>query len=357
MSKAALRVIRPGLHTTVQDLGRFGAQRLGIPVSGALDATALRAANIVVGNEQTVAGLEIAVMGPTIEIEAESVRVAASGLGARLHIETADGTLREIPQLHSVRLRRGDRMRLAAASGGSVAYLAIEGGLALRPFMGSLSTYVRGGFGGLEGRALAAGDHLPLALETTEERTEMSLQNVDLRPASEARVVLGPQDDYFGAAAIETLLGTVYTVSREADRMGVRLEGHPLEHRKGYNIVSDGIAPGSIQVPGSRLPIILLADRQTAGGYPKIATVISADLPAVGRLLPGMVLRFRSVSLAEAHRARQQLEGGVAGLRARLTSVPNDGPDLDRLYDSNLVSGVIDAAAANPAGPASGDAQ
>ncbi|MGD9804606.1 MAG: biotin-dependent carboxyltransferase family protein [Hyphomicrobiaceae bacterium] len=343
MSNAALRVVQPGLHTTVQDLGRIGAQHLGIPVAGALDPIALRSGNVVVGNAQGTAGLEIAVMGPVLEIEAESVRVAVSGLGSRLAIEAADGTTREIPPLQSVRLVCGDRVRVAAAAGSSVAYLAIEGGLALPPFMGSLATYVRGGFGGFEGRALAAGDRIPLVNDTVEARAEMRLTGIDLAPATEVRVILGPQDDYFTSEAVERFLLAPYTVSREADRMGLRLEGEALEHSKGYNIVSDGIAPGSIQVPGSRLPIILLADRQTAGGYPKIATVISADIAATGRLLPGSTFRFRAISLAEAQASRRRLEDDMANLAARLSTVRPDGPDLERLYDSNLVSGVVDA--------------
>jgi len=344
MSAAALRVIQPGLHTTIQDLGRVGFQHLGIPVSGALDPIALRAANVVVGNPQDTAGLEIAVMGPVLEIEAESTRVAVAGLGSRLVIEAADGAHRDIPPLQSARLARGDRIRIMAASNSAVTYLAIEGGLAVQPFLGSLSTYVRGGFGGMDGRALLAGDRLPLAAETVDSRAEMQLAGFDLAPASEARVILGPQDDYFEPDAIENLTGTPYAVSREADRMGIRLEGEPLPHSKGYNIVSDGIAPGSIQVPGSRLPIILLADRQTVGGYPKIASIISADLAAIGRLLPGMSLRFRIVTIAEAQTARRQLEQAMASLAARLIAVRPDGPDLDRLYDSNLISGVIDGA-------------
>jgi biotin-dependent carboxylase-like uncharacterized protein len=343
MSSAALRVVQPGLHTTVQDLGRVGAQHLGIPVAGALDAIALRCANVVVGNAQGTAGFEIAVMGPVLEVEAESVRLAVSGLGSRLNVESADRTAREIPPLQSARLVRGDRVRVTAASGSSVAYIAIEGGLALPPFMGSLATYVRGGFGGFEGRALAAGDRIPLVNDTADVRAEMRLAGIDLSPATEIRVILGPQDDYFTSEAIEKFLQSPYTVSREADRMGLRLEGEMLEHSKGYNIVSDGIAPGSIQVPGSRLPIILLADRQTAGGYPKIATVISADIAAAGRLLPGNTLRFRAVSLAEAQMSRRRLEDEMANLATRLSAVRPDGPDLDRLYDSNLVSGVIDA--------------
>jgi len=343
MTGGVLRVIQPGLHTTVQDIGRIGSQRLGIPVSGALDPLALRAANVVVGNPQSTAGLEIAVMGPALELETESARVAVAGQGARLVHEPANGSSpKEIAQLQSVRLTKGDRVRVSAATDSSVAYLAIQGGLALAPFMGSLSTYVRGGFGGFNGRALSVGDCLPLHDETAEASAEVSLSQFDLSPPAIVRVVLGPQDDYFSQETIAIFLSSSYTISREADRMGLRLDGQPLEHSKGYNIVSDGIAPGSIQVPGSCLPIILLADRQTTGGYPKIATVISADLAGVGRLRPGARIGFDRVSLAEALSARRQLEQEMASLASRLKEVRPDGPDLDRLYDSNLISGVLD---------------
>lgn len=343
MSPHAFRVIQPGLHTTVQDLGRVGSQRLGIPVSGALDSLALRAANVVVGNAQNTAGLEIAVLGPVLEVETSSVRVAVAGDGARLTVQRTDGSSREVAALESTRLIQGDRLRVTASTGGSVAYLAIEGGLALPPFLGSLATYVRGGFGGLEGRALAAGDALTLVRGEVESRQELRLPGFELAPVSEIRVILGPQDDYFSATAIRDFLSMPYTVTQDADRMGLRLEGAKLEHAKGYNIVSDGIAPGSIQVPGSGQPIVLLSDRQTTGGYPKIATVASADLAALGRVRPGMVLRFRSVTVADAQAARRSLEARMANLAGALVAVRPEGPDLERLYDANLVSGVAHA--------------
>jgi biotin-dependent carboxylase-like uncharacterized protein len=342
---AALKVIQPGLMTTVQDLGRTGYQRLGIPVSGVLDPIALRAANALVGNPTGTAGLEIAMAGPVLEVEAESVRVALVGTGDGLVVERAGGGTRKVPPLESVRLLRGDRLRVGATGRSAVACLAVEGGFALRPFLGSLSTYTRGGFGGLDGRTLQPGDRLPLALGSAPARAEVRLSGIDLAPAATVRLVLGPQDDYFSAETIAALAAGTYTVTREADRMGLRLEGPPLPHANGYNIVSDGIAPGSIQVPGSCQPIVLLADRQTTGGYPKIAAVISADLAAVGRLLPGMAVRFAIVTLAEAQAARRAQEADVGAFAARLETVRPDGPDLERLYDSNLVSGVVCAVA------------
>jgi biotin-dependent carboxylase-like uncharacterized protein len=335
-----LLVVQPGLMTTVQDLGRRGYQRLGIPVSGALDTTALRAANVVVGNPQETACLEMAVMGPVLEVHAPAVRIALAGEGAELAVETPAGEILQVPALQSVRLVEGDRLKISRMGASAVAYLSIEGGLDLPRFMGSLSTYPRGGFGGYEGRALAAGDQLPLRLAEAPKRPEQRLGGFDLGPAQGVRVVLGPQDDYFSPEAIAAFLAGTYTVSRDADRMGVRLEGPPVAHAKGYNIVSDGIAPGSIQVPGSRQPIVLLSDRQTTGGYPKIATVISADLPALGRVRPGMAIRFEAIGVAAAQELRRAFEARMAGLATELEVVRGEGVDVERLYDANLISGV-----------------
>ncbi len=344
MTTAALKVIQPGISTTVQDLGRTGRQRFGIPVSGAADPIALRAANIVVGNAEATAGLEIVLAGPTLEVAADSVRVAIAGGNAELEVHRADGTdpIR-VRGLQSVRLARGDRVKAGASGGSVVAYLAIEGGLDIPPFQSSLSTYVRGGFGGLAGRALSAGDRLPLRQASAPERAEVRLQGLELMPSQRIRIVLGPQDDYFTEEALRVLTGSPYTVSREADRMGFRLDGPALKHAKGFNIVSDGIAPGAIQVPGNGQPIILLADRQTTGGYPKIATVASVDLPALGRAGPGTVLRFEAIGVEEAQALRRAQEAEMAGLAARLSPVEAPSVNLARLFSENLISGVADA--------------
>lgn len=338
-----LKVIQPGLQTTVQDLGRFGHQKLGIPVSGALDTTALRAANIVVGNAPGTAGLEMAMTGPTLEVGTDSVRVAVAGGSTELQITTSSGETRQVKGLESVHLRQGDRIKIAGISGSAVAYLAIEGGLDLPAFLGSLSTYVRGGFGGLEGRALRAGDLLPLTATKATEREERRLNKLNLAPLACVRVVLGPQHEDFTAEALEALASNDYTVTREADRMGLRLDGAKLVHSKGHNIVSDGIAPGAIQVPGNGLPIVLLADRQSTGGYPKIATVASADLPGLGRVAPGARIRFAVVTVAEAEAARRELESQITGFRTQLEAVRGLELDAARLMSANLISGVIDA--------------
>jgi biotin-dependent carboxylase-like uncharacterized protein len=327
--------------TTLQDLGRNGYQRLGIPVSGALDAVSLVAANAIVGNAPGTGALEIAYQGPTLVVEAESVRLAFAGGAAALEVLSVEEEPagRRLAPLQSARLRRGEALRVGALAGSALGYLAVEGGFAAAPVLGSQSTYARAGLGGFEGRALRAGDQLPLQRCEAEEREELTLPALDLAPPERIRVVFGPQDDCFTERGKRTLLRSTFRVSAASDRMGMRLEGPALEHSKGFNIVSDGIAPGSIQVPGNGLPIVLLADRQTTGGYPKIATVIAADLPALGRLAPGAKVAFAAVSIAEAEAAHRRHAARLAALPVRRT------PSFEAaaLLGSNLVSGVVSA--------------
>lgn len=335
-----LTVISPGFHTTVQDLGRIGWQDSGVPVSGALDTFSLRVANGLVGNAPGTAALEILLMGPTLEVAADSVRVALVGDAAKLDLLGENG--RAIPSGQSVTLRRGDRFRVGGLLSSACAYLAVEGGIAVPDFLGSASTYVRGGLGGFAGRALREGDALALAKPSVEDRAELRLRRMPEIDRDVVRVVLGPQDDYFDEANLASFLGAEWRISRDADRMGVRLEGPKLSHKAGYDIVSDGIVTGAIQVPGSGQPILLLADHQTTGGYPKIATVISADLPAVGRRRPGGIIRFAAVTVGEAEEYRRLQERDLAKLLAGLEPVTQEAAiDLDALYTRNLISGVV----------------
>ncbi|MBX9588092.1 MAG: biotin-dependent carboxyltransferase family protein [Hyphomonadaceae bacterium] len=342
--KPALRILAPGLMTTLQDLGRPGHQRLGIPVSGALDAVSLRAANLLVGNPPGAGALEIVYQGPAFVVEAESVRVAFAGGSAPIDVladETAPAGQRS-PGLQSLLLSRGQVLRIGALSASAVGYLAVEGGFDVPAALGSQSTFARAALGGFAGRALRAGDLLPLRQAQAEPREERMLPSLEVAPPRRFRVVFGPQDDYFSAAGKRTLQEGVFTVSPASDRMGMRLEGPALEHAKGYNIVSDGIAPGSIQVPGNGLPIVLLADRQTTGGYPKIATVISADLPALGRLAPGAKVAFEAVGVEAAEAAHRQLRADIDAIAQRIVGV-RAAIDEAKLLRANLVSGMVDA--------------
>jgi len=312
---AALNVVASSSIALLQDLGRTGQQRYGVPVSGALDWVSLRIANAVVGNPDGTAALELFYRGPTLEVAAGSARVVA--IGAASEVVTG-GTSRTVAAGQSVRLARGDRLTVGPCEGSLVAYLAVEGGFALAGDLGSLSTFPRAGLGGIDGRPIRKGDALPLALAGVPERAERRAPKWDLAPPARVRVVLGPQQDHFTERGLRTLLESTYTVSRQSDRMGMRLEGSPIEHARGFNIVSDGTAPGSIQVPGNGLPIVLLADRPTTGGYPKIATVASADVPALGRLRPGATIGFEATGVEEAEAARCELEERLGALRERL---------------------------------------
>jgi biotin-dependent carboxylase-like uncharacterized protein len=251
---------------------------------------------------------------------------------------------RRLALLESACLHRGQTVRIGALAGSAVAYLAVEGGFDIAPVLGSRSTYTRAAIGGFEGRALKAGDAIPLKLEAAPEREERLLPSLDLAPPKRFRVVLGPQEDYFTEAGIATLLSATYTVTPATDRMGMRLDGPKLEHAKGYNIVSDGIAPGSIQVPGNGLPIVLLADRQTTGGYPKIATVVSADMPALGRLVPGAKVAFEAVGIEAAEAAARQLAAELGSMADRIIPARREpAVDAAKLMGENLVSGMVDA--------------
>ena len=336
-----LTVRDPGLHTTLQDLGRFGSQRFGVPVAGALDTVTLRLANAVVGNPPGMAALEILVAGPTLEIEAAFVRIALGGTGAT--IEVIDGSERQtISAWHSVTLERGTVFRVGALPETVCAYLAVEGGFDACPILGSVSTYARSRIGGFEGRALRAGDTLPLARASATPGVEHALATpLDPGRNQPIRLVLGPQNEMFTAQARETLLTSAYTISNSADRMGVRLDGPALAHAGNSEIVSDGTAPGSIQVPGSGQPIVLLADRQTTGGYPKIATIISTDLPVLARRRPGDRVEFEAVDVAEALAIRTEHVRWLEGCATSIVTGRNPMVSLvELLYGENLISGV-----------------
>ncbi len=341
MTAAGLRVLAPGLHTTVQDLGRPGYQAIGVPPSGALDGFSLRLANALVRNALGAPALEILLSGPTLEVAADTVRVALVGTDASLAIGAE--TARILAAGQSVTLSRGEVFETIVGYGSACCYLAAEGGIAVPLVLGSASTYVRAAIGGFEGRALRHGDFVPLAVARASAGAELRLPSSMTATGDQPiRVVLGPQQECFTAAALAALLGGEFRISPSADRMGMRLDGPLLRHRGGWDIVSDAIATGAIQVPGSGQAILLLADHQTTGGYPKIATVVSADLPVVGRCRPGDTLRFTAVTVEAAEELCRDAEREVAALVARLEPVVDrEGFDLGSLYAGNLISGVV----------------
>ena len=338
----ALNVQSGGPFTTVQDLGRYGGQALGIPVCGALDPDALRIANALVGNPSGCAGLEIRFLGPTLQVDAESVRVALVGTSAPITIDGSEQT--SLPAGRSVTLERGTVFSIGPLRDSATAYLGVSGGFDLPYVFGSQSTFTPAGFGGLQGKAIAAGDKLPLTLDRVPPGQDLEvpapLTHDRSRPI---RVVLGPQDDYFTEEAIETFLHRPYKVDARSNRMAMRLEGPELAHVSEYNIPSDGIVTGAIQVPGHGLPIILLADRQTTGGYPKIATIISRDLPLLASAMPGDDLQFQAVAPEEAEKLHREREIELTAMLDGLVPAGTSHGDIERrLREHNLISGVVD---------------
>lgn len=298
---SSVRVIRGGMLTTIQDSGRWGYQSRGVPVAGPMDPVSHRLANALVGNDRGAATLEVTLLGPELEFEDERV-VAVTGADFEI---TLDGkpALAGAPFMVSAesRLRFGQRRR------GARAYLAIRGGVAVPPVLGSRATHLISAMGGVGGRALKAGDRLPLGVAEVMRPTAAPLADrlVPL-PAHPARlrVLPGPQADAFATEAFSALQSAPYTVGQQSDRMGFRLEGPPLAHARGADIISDATPLGVLQVPASGQPILLMADRQTTGGYPKIATVISADLAVAGQLGPGDTIVF---SVCDPHEAMAAL--------------------------------------------------
>ena len=301
-----------GPMTSLQDAGRFGWQRHGVGNSGAMDRLALAAANALVGNPADAAVVEFMLLGGTFVLEGTSARVAVAGAPCAVRL---DGF--PLSPMTSVTMRAGQTLTVGPAPSGVYAYLAVAGGFALEPQLGSLSLHARARIGGLGGRPFRAGDRLPLRLAEAAPEGELGLDPLSLEPDAPIRVVLGPQDDYFTAAGLETFLSETYRVSTQADRMGYRLTGAGITHAQDYNIVSDGIVTGSVQVPGSGEPIVLMADRQTTGGYPKIATVVSADLRVMAQRRPGSAVRFQAIGIEEAQRSARERAQLIAALPSR----------------------------------------
>ncbi len=324
-----------GAGTTIQDSGRFGFQRYGVGPAGAMDRIALVVANMLVGNAAGEAAIEFTVLGGAFVVEGGPVRVALAGAYADLKI---DGEA--VPPLTSATALDGQSVTVGAAKAGTFMVLAVSGGIAVKTDLGSRSFHLRGGLGGVDRAPVRPGQVLPVG--SAPHGPDLTATVPPKVSSGAFRVVLGPQDDYFSDAGIATFLGEAYRVSAEADRMGYRLSGPVIEHAKGFNIVSDGIVTGSIQVPGSGEPIVLLADRQTTGGYPKIATIISADLPRFVQQRPGSEMRFAAVTLAEGIAAAREQAAMLASVRAGLKPV-GLGFDTEYLLSVNLVDGWVDA--------------
>jgi antagonist of KipI len=302
MNRGNVEVVLPGAHTTVQDLGRWGHQASGVPVAGAMDPFAHRLANLLVGNPRDAATLEVTLVGPAIQFEDERV-IAVAGATFGLSVDEEP-----VAPATPVPVRAGSVVRFGPRITGARAYLAVDGGFDVPPVLGSRATHVPSGMGGWQGRALVRGDRLPLG--TRPARADGGGRRVPpgagapVAPvaggAVTVRVLPGPQHDRFAEDALSRLVSAPYRVAIQSNRMGYRLEGPGLPHRAGADVLSAATPVGSLQVPGSGQPVLLMADRQTTGGYARLATVISADIPVVAQVAPGEMILFAIATRAAA---------------------------------------------------------
>lgn len=327
----SLRVLRPGLFTTVQDLGRTGHQRQGVPVSGAMDDIALRVANLLVGNAPGAAALELTLVGPTLAFERGAlVALGGADLGARV-----DGLA--LPPWRPAWVPAGGELAFGPARSGCRACLAVAGGINVPPVMGSRSTFVRGGFGGHEGRALRRGDRISLGTVTPlAERIAAGFVRDPARaacagwaagralrppygPAPVVRVVPGRHAGALTERSAARFAGDAFVVSPQSDRMGYRLDGPTLELTRPLELLSEAVSFGTVQLPPAGSPIVLMADRQTTGGYPRIGEVATVDLPLLAQLRPGDSLRFQPVSVAAAQALYLARERAIAEAALAMT--------------------------------------
>ncbi len=347
-SKPAVDVLDGGFLTTVQDLGRVGCQRCGVPVAGAMDPWSLRAANRLVGNPDGHAALELTLSGPTLRFDTATV-VALCGADAPCALNGVG-----VRVGRAFRVRPGDVLRCGQCRDGLRAILAIAGGIDVPLVLGSRSTYLPSAFGGFSGRPLRTGDRVPLG--GAPPVGPVSGRRIPDRASRReggvcvVRVMPGPQDDAFTAAGIETFYGSTYSLSPRSDRVGCRFDGPRVAHREGADIVSDATAFGSVQIAGDGLPIVLMADRGTTGGYTKVATVISADLPRLAQAAPGTSVRFQPVDAGAAALAREERERWLETIGATPAAEGDEIFDEDR--GGELAADGVAALAAVLDGPA-----
>ena len=323
-----------GPVSSVQDRGRPGVQRYGLVPSGAMDRLSLAAANTLLGNESFAGCIEIGPFTAAFTARDGAVSVALAGA-----TRSADIAGRSVAMDSSMTIGDGETLTLGFAKGGAFSYLAIEGGIDGEETFGSVAVNQRAGLGSPYPRPLQAGDELPArtASGVAERRIELPAA------AGAIRVVLGPQDDEFSDEAKALFLDSDWKVSATSDRMGYRLEGPVIQHLHGHNIVSDGTVSGSIQVPGNGAPIVLMADRNTTGGYPKIATVISADFGRLAQTPAGTAFRFKAVSVAEAEAEAKKFAELLRTLPDRLRDIENLELNIEALQAANVAGSAVNA--------------
>lgn len=313
----SIEIINPGLLTSVQDIGRWGYQEFGMPVSGVMDEFSHRCANALVGNKEDEGSLEITLMGPEIRFNGKiGFAVTGADFDMTLNGESIKGWSYYLA-------KKGDILRFGHLNSGARTYLAVSGGIPIDKFMGSRSTYLRGKLGGIEGRALKKGDVLPVGKRKRFLKKPFIAEKEIPRWISspEIRIIKGVNANSFSEETLEWFERRFYHLDNDSDRMGFRLKGTALEHKAGADVFSYGICKGAIQVPGDGQPIIMMADRQTTGGYTQIASVISADLHKVAQLKPGDYLKFKFVDYDEAVAALREQTDFVKAVASRAFGV------------------------------------
>ena len=333
MTRLVISAIGPA--SSVQDGGRLGAQRYGLTPSGAMDRLGLAAANCLAGNALFAPAIEIGPFGAALTVHGGAVRVGLAGA-----TRSADLAGRAVAWETSVTIADGEVLKLGMARGGSFSYLAIEGAIVGEPMFGSLAVNARAGLGSPFPRPLQAGDELEVAPASEGAERRIDLPAIAHGPI---RVALGPQNDEFSEEAISLFLGSEWKISATSDRMGYRLEGPVIRHLHGHNIVSDGTVNGSIQVPGNGQPIVLMSDRGTSGGYPKIATVITADFGRFAQIPAGTAFSFKSVSIEEAQAEARKFAELLHGLGDRLSPIESFDLNVEALQDANVAGDAVSA--------------
>ncbi|OZM58302.1 hypothetical protein CIB95_01650 [Lottiidibacillus patelloidae] len=312
----SIEVITPGIYTTVQDLGRTGYQHIGVSPSGAFDTFAHRIANILVGNDESCATLEVTITGPTLKFNSQmNIALTGANLSPKLN-----GI--EIENWRRYLVNEGDILRFAKLKSGCRAYLAVSGGIAGEKWLGSTSTYLQENVGGYKGRLLQKKDVLHVNQSTRTDNEEITKWKVSQQflnhyyQKTPIRVLKGRHYDQFSEEELKKFMTNRYHVNASSNRMGYRLDGETIHRLVEQELVSEGVSNGTVQIPADGKPIVLMNDRQTIGGYPKIAQVISADLIKLAQYKPGEDLSFRFVSLQEAQNAYLMLEKELNILKA-----------------------------------------
>ncbi len=343
---ALLKILSPGLLASIQDRGRIGYGSFGVPRSGAVDPVMLRLGNALVGNDPFEPAIEFRFMGPTVTAMEGSINLGLACYARGELMEFSTQEKKPVSPWQTVTLNEGDILKIFPLDIGATGYITVEGGLDLTPVLESCSTYARAKLGGVRGEVLQNNDTLKVKQSVGCRDCEKIMTLPVPITEDPLSILPGPQEDHFSEQEFAGFLAHSFKVGSDVDRMGIRLEGRKIEAlaEKGYDLISDGLVNGAIQIPGSGQPIVLSADCQSVGGYPKIATIISSDLNRLGQLVPGQQISFRKVDLQTAHALHREKEKTIETAIGSIRNYYGEGAvDLMALYENNLVGGVVDA--------------